>query len=147
MTFALRLPAGLLALLAGCGTWLVTALGAAAVFFFSKENERLMTALLGFAAGVMLAASYWSLLAPAIALAAESRTAFLAAQIGTVQEVLFESRLGRTPNDCETELLPDCEICFDDDPIGPIWGTWRYKNGAIVPRYKLLHDQIGYTTW
>ena len=32
-----------LALLAGTGTWLVTALGAAAVFFFSKENERLMT--------------------------------------------------------------------------------------------------------
>ena len=45
----------------------------------------------------------------AIALAAESRSAFLTAQIGTVQEVLFESRLGRTPNDCETELLPDCE--------------------------------------
>ena len=42
------------------------------------------------------------------------------------------------------ELLPDCEICFDDDPIGPIWGTWRYKNGKIVPRYQLLHDQLGY---
>ncbi|MBR3060285.1 MAG: MiaB/RimO family radical SAM methylthiotransferase [Oscillospiraceae bacterium] len=45
----------------------------------------------------------------AIALAAETRAAFLAAQVGTVQEVLFESRLGRTPNDCETELLPGCE--------------------------------------
>ena len=72
MLFALHLPAAALALLAGGFTWLVTALGAAAVFFFSKENERLMTALLGFAAGVMLAASYWSLLAPAIELAAES---------------------------------------------------------------------------
>ncbi len=72
MLFALNLPAAVLALLAGCGTWLVTALGAAAVFFFSKDNERHMTALLGFAAGVMLAASYWSLLAPAIALAAET---------------------------------------------------------------------------
>ena len=64
-------PAVLLALLAGTGTWLVTALGAAAVFFFSKENEKLMTGMMGFAAGVMLAASYWSLLAPAIALAEE----------------------------------------------------------------------------
>ena len=45
----------------------------------------------------------------AIALAAESRAAFLAAQVGTVQEVLFESRLGRTPNDCETERLPGAE--------------------------------------
>ena len=45
----------------------------------------------------------------AIALAAETQVAFLAAQTGTVQEVLFESRLGRTPNDCETELLPGCE--------------------------------------
>ncbi len=45
----------------------------------------------------------------AIALAAETRAAFLAAQVGTVQEVLFESRLGRTPNDCETELLPGRE--------------------------------------
>ena len=72
MLFALHLPAAVLALLAGCGTWLVTALGAAAVFFFSKENERLMTGMLGFAAGIMLAASYWSLLAPAIALAEDS---------------------------------------------------------------------------
>ncbi len=71
MLFVLKLPAAVLALLAGCGTWLVTALGAAAVFFFSKENPRHMTVLLGFAAGVMLAASYWSLLAPAIALAEE----------------------------------------------------------------------------
>jgi tRNA A37 methylthiotransferase MiaB len=45
----------------------------------------------------------------AIALAAETRAAYLAAQTGTVQEVLFESRLGRTPNDCETELLPGLE--------------------------------------
>ena len=45
----------------------------------------------------------------AIALCAEGEEAFLAAQRGTVQEVLFESRLGRTPNDCETELLPGLE--------------------------------------
>ena len=70
MHLALKLPAAAMALLAGCGTWLVTALGAAAVFFFSGKNERHRTGMLGFAAGVMLAASYWSLLAPAIALAA-----------------------------------------------------------------------------
>ena len=51
MLFALKLPAAVLALLAGCGTWLVTALGAAAVFFFSKDNEKHLTGMLGFAAG------------------------------------------------------------------------------------------------
>ncbi len=45
----------------------------------------------------------------AIALCAETEAEYLAAQRGTVQEVLFESRMGRTPNDCETELLPGLE--------------------------------------
>ena len=90
MLFALKAPAAVLALLAGCGTWLVTALGAAAVFFFSRENERILTALLGFAAGVMLAASYWSLLAPAIALAEESPLPpWLPATLGFLAGALF----------------------------------------------------------
>ncbi len=54
------------ALIGGLFTWLVTALGASAVFFLRSVNQRLLDAMLGFAAGVMLAASYWSLLAPAI---------------------------------------------------------------------------------
>ena len=45
----------------------------------------------------------------AIALCGETEAAFLAAQVGSVQEILFESRLGRTPNDCETERLPGLE--------------------------------------
>ena len=59
------------ALLATCFTWGVTALGAAAVFLTRGVNRRLLDAMLGFAAGVMIAASYWSLLAPAIEMAAE----------------------------------------------------------------------------
>ena len=90
MLFALKLPAAVLALLAGCGTWLVTALGAAAVFFFSKDNEKHMTGMLGFAAGVMLAASYWSLLAPAIALAEEMPLpSWLPAAAGFLAGALF----------------------------------------------------------
>ena len=45
----------------------------------------------------------------AIALAAQMEEAFLRSQVGSVQEVLFESRVGRTPNDCETVLLPGLE--------------------------------------
>ncbi len=54
------------ALLATLGTWLVTALGAATVIFFKKVNEKVLNLMLGFAAGVMIAASFWSLLQPAI---------------------------------------------------------------------------------
>ncbi|MCX6557636.1 MAG: ZIP family metal transporter [Candidatus Aminicenantes bacterium] len=59
------------ALLAGLFTWGVTALGAAIVFFKKEFNRHLLNGMLGFAAGVMIAASFWSLLAPAIAIAAE----------------------------------------------------------------------------
>ena len=57
------------ALLATCFTWFVTALGASAVFFFRSINRKILDSMLGFAAGVMVAASYWSLLAPAIEMA------------------------------------------------------------------------------
>ncbi len=55
-----------MALIAGCGTWFVTALGAATVFFFRESGRKILNIMLGFAAGVMIAASFWSLLEPAI---------------------------------------------------------------------------------
>ncbi len=61
----------ILALFATLFTWGVTALGASLVFFFKKVNRNVMDAMLGFAAGVMIAASFWSLLAPGISLAEE----------------------------------------------------------------------------
>jgi ZIP family zinc transporter len=57
------------ALLAGCFTWGVTALGAALVFATRSVNQRLLDAMMGFAAGVMIAASFWSLLVPSIEMA------------------------------------------------------------------------------
>jgi ZIP family zinc transporter len=54
------------ALLGTLFTWLLTALGAAVVFAARDLSRRSLDAMLGFAAGVMIAASYWSLLAPAI---------------------------------------------------------------------------------
>ena len=59
----------LLALIATLGTWALTALGAGLVFFFKEINQKILNAMLGFAAGVMIAASFWSLLAPAIEMA------------------------------------------------------------------------------
>ncbi|NLE58001.1 MAG: ZIP family metal transporter, partial [Planctomycetes bacterium] len=57
------------ALIATLFTWFLTAAGAAPVLFVKKIDQKIMDGLLGMAAGVMIAASYWSLLAPAIELA------------------------------------------------------------------------------
>ena len=54
------------ALAAGLFTWGMTAGGAWLVFFFKDVERKILDAMLGFAAGVMIAASFWSLLAPAI---------------------------------------------------------------------------------
>ena len=54
------------ALMATLFTWFVTALGASLVFFFKSINKKILNGMLGFAAGIMIAASFWSLLAPAI---------------------------------------------------------------------------------
>ncbi len=73
----------LLALVATLFTWFVTALGSAMVFFFKELNRRVLNAMLGFAAGVMIAASFWSLLNPAIDMAEQrGDTAWVPALIG-----------------------------------------------------------------
>lgn len=59
------------ALIATIFTWGITSLGSMVVFFFKKVNKNIMDAMLGFAAGVMIAASFFSLLSPAISMAEE----------------------------------------------------------------------------
>ncbi|XP_072259562.1 zinc transporter ZIP11 isoform X2 [Pyxicephalus adspersus] len=64
-------------------TWGLTAAGSALVFVFSTGQRRVLDGSLGFAAGVMLAASYWSLLAPAIEMSEHHGSlAFLPAAVG-----------------------------------------------------------------
>ncbi|XP_067224833.1 zinc transporter ZIP11-like isoform X2 [Chanodichthys erythropterus] len=81
------------ALLGTLFTWGLTAAGAALVFVFSSRQKRILDGSLGFAAGVMLAASYWSLLAPAIEMAEESGKygdfAFLPVAVGFTFGALF----------------------------------------------------------
>jgi len=62
----------LLALIATLFTWAMTASGASMVFFFKKINQKVLNSMLGFAAGVMIAASFWSLLKPSIEMAEAS---------------------------------------------------------------------------
>lgn len=73
-----------MALLATLGTWLMTALGAATVVFFKSPAPKALNLMLGFASGVMIAASFWSLLQPAIerAEAAAGLPAYIVATAG-----------------------------------------------------------------
>ncbi len=72
LEFLLEYNPVLLALFATLFTWGVTALGSSMVFFFKSINKKVMNSMLGFAAGVMIAASFWSLLKPAIEMAEEN---------------------------------------------------------------------------
>lgn len=78
------------ALAATIGTWMVTALGAATVIFFQRLNHKMLNAMLGFAAGVMIAASFWSLLQPAIERARmDGAPAWLVATLGFMGGAFF----------------------------------------------------------
>lgn len=81
----------IMAAVATLGTWSVTALGAATVIFFKKTNQKVMNLMLGFAAGVMIAASFWSLLQPAIDSAKEylKTPAWLIVSIGFLCGAIF----------------------------------------------------------
>ncbi len=77
-------------LLATMFTYFVTALGASLVFFVDNVNQKFLDMAMGFAAGVMMAASYWSLLAPAIDLSEElGGNAWLTASAGFLLGGLF----------------------------------------------------------
>lgn len=96
------------ALLATLFTWFVTALGSALVFVFKTINKKVLNGMLGFAAGVMIAASFWSLLEPSIEMAKQSGSpAWLPAVVGflaggaflwTVDKVIPHLHIG-TPTD------------------------------------------------
>lgn len=81
----------MMALAATLGTWFVTALGAATVVFFTSPKPKILNLMLGFASGVMIAASFWSLLQPAIerAEATSSLPAYLVATAGFLLGALF----------------------------------------------------------
>jgi len=71
------------ALLATVFTWFLTALGAATVFMTKEVSGKVLDGMLGFAGGVMIAASFWSLLAPSIAMSSgQNMPAWLPAAVG-----------------------------------------------------------------
>jgi len=97
----------LLALFAALFTWAVTAMGAAMVFFFKKINKKVLNSMLGFAAGVMIAASFWSLLSPAIEMSkGEGFIKVIPAAVGFALGALFIFGLDK--------ILPHLHINFQE---------------------------------
>ncbi|HFR3740710.1 TPA: ZIP family metal transporter [Streptococcus suis] len=91
MTWVTNQSVVLQALLGGLFTWFCTIVGSAVVFFFKTVSRRLLDTMLGFAAGVMIAASFWSLLAPSIEYAESSygNLAWIPAAVGFAAGGIF----------------------------------------------------------
>lgn len=106
------------ALLATLFTWFVTALGAGMVFFFKTIRRKALDGMLGFAAGVMMAASYWSLLAPAIEMAEGSGVpAWLPAASGFLMGGFFLWIVDK--------LLPHLHLGFPMEEAEGIKTSWH----------------------
>lgn len=106
------------ALLATLFTWAVTALGAAGVFFHKGINRKLLDAMLGFAAGVMIAASFWSLLNPAIDMAeGKDLPAWVPAAVGFLLGGGFLYGIDK--------ILPHLHLFMPLDKAEGIHTTWQ----------------------
>jgi ZIP family zinc transporter len=106
------------ALIATLFTWFVTALGASAVFFFKSIDRTLLDGMLGFAAGVMIAASFWSLLAPAIEMAESGPFApWVPAVVGFLLGGGFLWVIDR--------ILPHLHLGFPTDEAEGIKTSWQ----------------------
>lgn len=108
----------LLALLATLFTYGVTALGSSMVFFFKAIDKKILNLMLGFAAGVMIAASFWSLLSPAIDMAEKSgQIGWVPALIGFLAGGAFLFGVDR--------ILPHLHLGLERDQAEGIKTSWQ----------------------
>jgi len=113
------------ALLATFFTWGLTALGAAAVFTAKDINRKLLDGMLGFAGGVMIAASYWSLLAPAIEMSeGKAFPAWFPAAVGFFLGGIFLRGVDR--------ILPHLHLNFPLEEAEGIKTSWQRSTLLIL---------------
>ncbi|MDF1547709.1 MAG: ZIP family metal transporter [Bacteroidales bacterium] len=108
----------LLAFIATMFTWGLTALGSSMVFFFKTINKKILNSMLGFAAGVMIAASFWSLLNPAIDMAeANGDVPWVPALVGFLSGGAFLLLVDK--------ILPHLHLGLSVDKAEGIKTTWQ----------------------
>ncbi len=108
----------LLALGATLFTWAITAFGASMVFFFKSINQKVLNSMLGFAAGVMIAASFWSLLKPAIEMSEASGTqGWIPAVVGFLSGGAFLLLIDK--------ILPHLHLGLSIDKAEGIKTSWQ----------------------
>jgi ZIP family zinc transporter len=109
----------LAALVATIFTWLITALGASLVFFFKTISRKTFDTLLGFAGGVMVAASFWSLLNPSIQLSERlfPNMIWMPAAVGFLSGGLFLFTIDK--------LLPHLHVNFGIQEKEGVETTWH----------------------
>ena len=113
------------AFLATCFTWFLTALGAAGVFFTRSVNKKILDPMLGFAGGVMIAASYWSLLSPALEMAEQQgQIAWVPAAVGFL--------LGGVCLRLVDRFLPHLHLYAPIEEAEGISTTWRRTTLLIL---------------
>lgn len=106
------------AVLATCFTWAMTALGAGTVFLTREVSRRMLDALLGFASGVMIAASYWSLLGPALELSKDQALpTWFPPAVGFLSGALFLRAADR--------LLPHLHLGFPMQNAEGVKTSWQ----------------------
>ena len=109
----------LAALYATTFTWLLTAAGASLVFFFKTMNRGVLDAMLGFTGGVMVAASFWSLLNPAIEMSERMypSMSWMPAAVGFLFGALFIFGLDK--------IMPHLHINFGEDEKEGVKTQWH----------------------
>jgi ZIP family zinc transporter len=113
------------ALLAGLFTWALTAVGAAFVFATKKFSQKLLDSMLGFAAGVMVAACFWSLLAPSIEMSRESNiTPWIPAAVGFLLGTLFLRLIDK--------ILPHLHIGFPQSAAEGLKTSWKRSTLLVL---------------
>ncbi len=113
------------ALLATTFTWFVTACGAGLVFFFRRLSRKVLDGMLGFTGGVMIAASFWSLLAPAIEMSSgEGMMKGVPVAIGFALGSLFLYALD--------QLLPHLHINFPKEAAEGVSTHWHRSTLLVL---------------
>lgn len=146
----------LYALFATIITFFLTALGSSMVFFFKKINKTVMDASLGIAAGIMMAASFWSLLNPAINMSIElKQISWLVVSLGFLlggimiffTDKIFQNKFKVSKPQNKRLILMILSITMHNIPeglaVGIAFGSLKYSNISTLRNAWILALGIG----